>query len=57
MSKAYVSLRNWWCARCRAWIASCDMYEDRTCRVCGKKCEWREFKPEIFQEEVSDGEH
>lgn len=35
-------LRNWWCPRCRQWLASEDIAKYRHI-VCGTKCQWRSF--------------
>jgi hypothetical protein len=39
-----VELRNWRCPKCDRWIASQDMFENKTCRICKSKCLWAEYK-------------
>ena len=50
MSKYQHDLRNWWCVKCRAWLASCDIDAAQRHRECGTRCEWREYRIEWAEE-------
>jgi hypothetical protein len=36
-----VTMWNWWCPKCRAWVASCELDDRRVHRECQTKAQWR----------------
>lgn len=50
MSNGYQhELRNWWCSKCKIWLASCDLDRTERHRKCQVKAEWREYKVMCFE--------
>lgn len=36
-------LRNWWCSKCRMWVASVDTDLAQRHRKCQTRCQWLEY--------------
>lgn len=50
MTATILSLRNWWCPKCRTWLAHADVLCGKHV-VCKTAVEWLEFVPEVFRVE------
>ena len=54
MSEYQHELRNWWCPKCKEWLASCDIDLAQRHRECYAKVEWRRYEVTCFDEGKHD---